>query len=299
MYSIINSDYEEFTCGAYQYKVLVFLSNMQSTIDECDLLNGYDFGPIEGAWSAHHAVVVYPEGTDWKKTGTVFDPWPQQKPEVMSIIDWEQNFSHIAGDTSPAYRYEYNTTKDPNDYHYALWTTAGEFAQRMGALVGFGNCPVNILITDSSGRQMGAVDDDEMVFDIPNAFITRMGDGKEGYLWYFTLPTTDEYDVDITAFDDGDFEFFVMNSNTEQLQDYGKHSINNGEVAEVELSSQDPTTPMALPNGSEVVPTLEEVVVPNISDTTSTTEDEGLPGFELWMAVSMVFMIMLFKRSQV
>jgi hypothetical protein len=297
LYSNFNDEYGEFTCGAYQDKVLVFLSKMQSTPEECHLLSGYDFGPIEGSYAAHHATVVYPKGTDWKKTGMVFDPWPQQKPEVMPIGDWEKIFSPIAGDTSPGSRHKYNTTKDPNDYQYAAWTAAGDMFQDTAALVGFGQCPVNILITDSNGRQLGAVDDSNMAFDIPNAFIMKMSDEEGGYQWYFTLPITDEYDVDITAFDDGEFEFFVMNTNTGQLQHYGEHPIKNGEVAEVELSSQDPTTPMILPGSSEVIPTLEKPVIPEISDTTLIAKAKGLPGFELWIAACVIFLVMLFRRS--
>ncbi|NPE29050.1 hypothetical protein HNV12_14015 [Methanococcoides sp. SA1] len=301
LYSNVNDEYGDFTCGAYQSKVLVFLSKMQSTPGECHLLNGYDFGPIEGSYSGHHATVVYPKGTDWKKTGMVFDPWPQQKPEVMPISEWEKTFSPIAGDTSPGYRNEYNTTKDPNDYQYAAWTVAsdlvsetGDLIGDVGALVGFGQCPVNILITDSNGRQLGAIDDSNMVFEIPDAFITRMADGEGGYSWYFILQNTDEYDVDITAFDDGDFEFFVMNTNTEQLQNYGERVIKNGEVAEVELSSRDPTTSMMLPDGSEVIPILEETVIP---ECTVPIEENGLPGFELWMTAFVIFVVMLVRRS--
>ncbi|WP_342305091.1 hypothetical protein [Methanolobus sp. ZRKC5] len=297
LYSITNDEYGEFTCGAYQSNVLVFLSKMQSNPEECHLLSGYDFGPIEGSYSAHHAVVVYPKGTNWKKTGMVFDPWYSQKPEVMSISVWEDVFSPIAGDTSQGYRNEYNTTKDPSDFHYALWTTAGEFVSETGdligdagALVGFGQCPVNILITDNSGRQLGAIDDDEMIFEIPNAYVTRMGDGEGGYSWYFILPNTDEYDVDITAFDDGNFDFFAMNTNTEQLQNYGEQAIKKGEVAEVELISKDPTTPMTLPDGSEVIPTLEETVIPE-------AKKKGLPGFELWISLFMVFLVVLVRKS--
>lgn len=305
LYSITNNEYGEFTCGGYQHQVLVFLSKMQSTPGECHLLEGYDFGPIEGSYAAHHAVVVYPKGTNWKKTGMVFDPWYHQKPEAMSIRVWEDVFSPIAGDTSPGYRREYNTTKDPSDYQYAAWTVAGDFASDTvdligdaGALVGFGQCPVNILITDNSGRQMGAIDDSNMVFDIPGAYITRMGDGEEGYSWYFTLPTTDEYDVDITAFDEGDFEFFVMDTNTKQLQNYGEHPIKNGEVAEVKLSSQNPTTPMILPDSSEVIPTLENPVIPEASDTFSIIKEKVLPGFELWIAACVFFLVMLVRRNR-
>ncbi|MGM0770927.1 MAG: hypothetical protein ACQESU_04890 [Halobacteriota archaeon] len=297
LYSITNDEYGEFTCGGYQHQVLVFLSKMQSTPGECHLLEGYDFGPIEGSYAAHHAVVVYPKGTDWKKTGIVFDPWYHQKPEAMSIRVWEDVFSPIAGDTSPGYRREYNTTKDPDDYQYAAWTVAGDFVSETvdligdaGAFVGFGQCPVNILITDSNGRQMGAIDDSNMVFEIPDAHITRMGDGEEGYSWYFILPNTSEYDIDITAFDDGDFKFFVMNTNTEQLQNYGEQVIKKDEIAEVELDPQNPTTPMKLPDDSEVIPTLEDVVIPE-------AKEKGLPGFELWMTTFVIFVVMLFRRS--
>jgi hypothetical protein len=270
---------------------------MQSTPEECHLLNGYDFGPIEGSYSAHHAVVVYPKGTDWKKTGTVFDPWYNQKPEVMSISVWEDVFSPIAGDTSPTYRNDYNTTKDSNDYKYALWPATEELILRTSALIGFGQCPVNILITDSSGRKMGAVGNGEMVSEIPDGYLLRMSDGEGGYSWYFTLPANDEYDVDITAFDDGDFDFFVVNSNTEQVQLYGDHQIQKGETAEVELSSEDPTTPMILSDKTEVIPTQETLVVPEVSASSTVVKEKGLPGFELWVAVSMVFMVMLFRRS--
>ena len=159
----------------------------------------------------------------------------------------------------------------------------------VGALVGFGQCPVNILITDSSGRQLGAIDDSNMVFDIPDAYITRMGDGEGGYSWYFILPNTGEYDVDITAFDDGNFDFFVMNTNTEQLQNYGEQAIKKGEIAEVELTSEDPITPMTLPNGYEVIPTLEENVIPE-------NKVKILPGFELYICICMIFLVILSKR---
>ncbi|MGM0770259.1 MAG: hypothetical protein ACQESU_01420 [Halobacteriota archaeon] len=296
LYSNLNDEYYEFTCGAYQYKVLVFLNNMQATPGECHLLNGYEFGPIEGSFSGHHAVVVYPEGTDWKKTGTVLDPWLKQKPEAMSISEWDKLFWPIAGDTSPSYRNEYNTTKDPDDYQYAAWTAASDLAQGVGGLVGFGQCPVNILITDSDGRQLGAIDENNMVFEIPDAFITRIGDGEGGYSWYFTLPTTNEYDIDIRAFDDGDFEFFVMNTNTGQLQNYGEHVIMDGEVAEVELDPQDSTIPMKLPDGSEVIPTVEEPVIPEASASTMAVEDKGLTGFGLWLSTFVIFLVMLFRR---
>jgi hypothetical protein len=286
MYSVINSDYGEFTCGGYQAMVLEFLHNIQSTPDECHLLNGYDFSPIAGSFYAHHAVVVYPVGTFWKQTGVVFDPWVQQKPEVMSISEWERMFFGAAGDKLSGNMNSYNITNS----NEPVFFDARDF------LVGSLHCPVNILITDSSGRQLGAVNDNEMAFDIPDASLLKMSDGEGGNQWYFTLPTTDEYDVDITAFDDGDFEFFVMNSNTEQLQDYGKNPIQKGETAEVELSSEDPTSPMKLPDRSEVIPTQETLVVPEVSASSTVVKEKGLPGFEIWVAVSMVFLIMLVRK---
>jgi hypothetical protein len=76
--------FDPYVCGGYQSKVLDFLERMRKT----NQLEGYDYGPIQSWDGYHQAVVVYPKGTDWSKTGVVLDPWINQKPENFTIQDW-------------------------------------------------------------------------------------------------------------------------------------------------------------------------------------------------------------------
>lgn len=49
-----------------------------------------------GAGYEHHAVVVYPKGTDWQKTGVVVDPWIQQSADPGRFLrpfdQWQSRF---------------------------------------------------------------------------------------------------------------------------------------------------------------------------------------------------------------
>lgn len=105
--SWFNKDYNNFVCGAYQGRVLAWLDGLKFSQDprERALIEGYDYGPVEAYYGGHQAVVVYPKGTSWMDTGIVFDPWPNQKPETMSMAEWAMRFSmgsyHGIGGSSP------------------------------------------------------------------------------------------------------------------------------------------------------------------------------------------------------
>jgi hypothetical protein len=51
---------------------------------------------IGGVGMEHHAVVAYPKGTDWTKTGVVLDGWESQsadpKKMVFTIDQWKGEF---------------------------------------------------------------------------------------------------------------------------------------------------------------------------------------------------------------
>jgi len=81
---------EIYTCGSYQNYVMDFLDRIRTSPDTNvrNMLNGLDYGPIQTNGGGHVAVVVYPSGTDWLETGTVFDPWPTQKPQIYDIDTW-------------------------------------------------------------------------------------------------------------------------------------------------------------------------------------------------------------------
>ncbi len=81
---------ENYTCGSYQNYVMDFLDGVRTSPDPevRSMLAGYDYGPIQTNGGGHVAVVVFPSGTDWTKTGTVYDPWPTQNPVAYDIRTW-------------------------------------------------------------------------------------------------------------------------------------------------------------------------------------------------------------------
>lgn len=58
-----------------------------------------------GAGAEHHAVVVFPKGTDWKKTGVVVDPWTRQstKPEdfLRTVDAWKGEHAVVGAFSAP------------------------------------------------------------------------------------------------------------------------------------------------------------------------------------------------------
>jgi len=93
--SWFNSTYDDYTCGAYQLRVLQLLDSLKWSDDphERALFDGWDYGPIEALYGGHQAVVIYPKGTDWADTGIVLDPWVDQRPEMYDIHTWAGIFA--------------------------------------------------------------------------------------------------------------------------------------------------------------------------------------------------------------
>ncbi len=92
--------YDDFVCGAYQAKVLKMLEEMKfgTNADQKKLMDEYEFGPIETNCGVipggHQAVIIYPKGTNWRETGTILDPWPEQRPKSYTIEEWKKIFPH-------------------------------------------------------------------------------------------------------------------------------------------------------------------------------------------------------------
>lgn len=122
-----DNKYKDYACGAYQAKVLALLDSLRHSSDPAEraLIEGYDYGPIEAYYGGHQAVVIYPSGTSWVDTGTILDPWPNQKPETWTVEQWADRFSigtmHGIGGSSaysdqanPGYPTVGGTYVDPN-----------------------------------------------------------------------------------------------------------------------------------------------------------------------------------------
>ena len=84
--------------------MLGLLDNIKygTNAEQKKLLEGYDYGPIQANCGitpgGHQAVVIYPKGTDWRVTGTVLDPWPEQRSILYdggmekNISAWSKSF---------------------------------------------------------------------------------------------------------------------------------------------------------------------------------------------------------------
>jgi hypothetical protein len=247
--------YSNFTCGGYQGDVLEFLHTVQTDPQECSLLNGFEFGPIQGSMGGHHAVVVYPKGVDWKTQGVVFDPWYHQRPETFSIDVWKQKFSPIAGDTSPTYRLEYPTTQDPSDFDTDVWRAAEALVEDLGQVAGVLDCPVNLLLRDGQGRRSGVDAGGAWHVEIPDTFFMRMPDDAGGYEWYFRLNgEISSYAMEITGIDEGSFQLTTASPSTGSAYGYEAQQISTGKTASAVLSSANPSPPLTTPNGGQITP---------------------------------------------
>ena len=75
------------------------LSHQQTTLEAVrsqGASDTMDYKPVVIGWGMeHHAVVAYPKGTDWQKTGVVLDAWKNQDPApdkmTYTIDDWKSS----------------------------------------------------------------------------------------------------------------------------------------------------------------------------------------------------------------
>ena len=95
IFSWIDDVFDPYVCGSYQAAVLRMLDKLKFSDNPCEreLLAKWDYGPIQAWWGFHQAVVLYPWATAWEETGTVLDPWIEQKPNIYTIKNWAMYFS--------------------------------------------------------------------------------------------------------------------------------------------------------------------------------------------------------------
>ncbi|MDH7593304.1 MAG: hypothetical protein QHG99_02980 [Methanomicrobiales archaeon] len=254
--SLNNKEYEGYACGGYQGMVLKFLHDIQSNPAECTLLNGYEFGPIEGSYGGHHAIVIYPEGTSWKETGTVLDPWYHQRPEYMAIGTWEKVFSPVTGDTSSSYRHIYPTTRDSSDFKKSAWTAAEAYTKELSTLGGLIKCPVDLSIDDASGKRKEIRGDGTPVNEIAGGYLLRQADGEGGYEYYFHIDQArpSSFTLHMTGQSTGSFEVLLYNRGTNTFSLFGAHTIRRGETATISFTPSNPAPVLQLPDRTSLRP---------------------------------------------
>ena len=297
-----------FVCGGYQTQVLNFMDSVRFNPDPevRKLLAGWDFGPIyRGSWLAfgHKSVAVYPIGTFdysatqltlgvgvkwWTDEFKVFDPWPQQKPMVVSMGE----FGHKTLMGTPMI-WPYPDDKvgyaDPGKNWsgypiagaviYTNWqaiTSKGAqppqpSSAKVSAQV---NCPVGVLVTDSQGKRVGLLADGQFVDEFAADVDWAADENGETLGWYFGLPEG-VYTMTITGQSTGTFHVFSKDMNNADVLRYGEHSIEKDAQATVTIGTGQ-EAPLTLPNGEMVSPTksnLEETLTTTATTSVQTTNE--------------------------
>lgn len=230
-----------YACGSYQDRVLNWLEKIKNSPDAQtrQLMEGFDFGPIQIAAGGHQAVVLFPSGTDWRVTGIVFDPWKEQRPEIYSLRglgdqqDWCQMFWLGLGCppegsignilvSIDANTGRYPTTPNPDgSWRYPGDTGRGPAASTASARkhISVGS-PVQVLLTDSYGSRIGLSSNGEFVNDFGAKVEAHMLVAPDGtYETSFSLPDG-QYTLEITATGSGDVHVLTRHDQSaiEQFQ---------------------------------------------------------------------------------
>ncbi len=211
----------ETACGGYQDKVLKWLLSIYFTADPTDqaLLDGFDFGPIQISGGAHQAVVIYPQGTDWRSTGVVFDPWPEQTPLLYTIDEWDGMYllspeGSTGNIITPIDNNigKFPTSPDANGmWEYDDVYKAGSRKPRNRSTGGKRiavRSPVDVVVANATDA-VGVYSDGSFVNTFGSAiegYVTEQVDGT--YRADYNLPD-DTYGVSMTATGSGDVHVYV------------------------------------------------------------------------------------------
>ncbi len=237
LYSVFSDVNDNYVCGAWQGRVLDMLDAMRNgSPEEKAIFEHYDYGPVQAYYGGHQAVVVYPRGTDWRQTGTVLDPWPNQRPETYTIRAWEDRFWFGVGPSS-VWQGQYPLTGGtgypqprlsiPPDHMAVLRRLPGDQRDRYLALTNADDrasfianlppnvtesagvavqSPVRMLVTDIMGRRVGWQDQATFVYEIPGADVDIFPEPDGTFGMSVLLPYA-EYNVQVTGDAPGSFGF--------------------------------------------------------------------------------------------
>lgn len=208
-------------CGGYQDQVLKWLLSIYFNTNAADkaLLDGFDFGPIQITKGAHQAVVIFPTGTDWRSTGIVLDPWPEQTPRMYTIDEWDGMFLlSPAGSTGNIVTpIGSNTGKFPTtpnddgtweyDDVYSAIPRRPRNRSTGGRRIAV-RSPVDVVVTNAD-TSVGVYSDGSFVNDFGSdieGYVTQEADGT--FQTDYNLPD-DTYGIVLTATGSGDVHVYA------------------------------------------------------------------------------------------
>jgi hypothetical protein len=230
------------TCGSYQNYVMDFLDGVRTNSDPNvrRMLAGYEYGPIQTNGGGHVAVVVFPSGTDWTKTGTVFDPWPTQRPAVYNINTWFASlglYAYSGYYPEPSYGMDNaypQLTGKPASYP-AQGDVKRPPAQPVRQILVI-NSPVTVMLKMKDGRQVGVMPNKTGMNQAPRdvSFYTLPKDGG-GRSWFFFLP---DGAVDVTVYGQQEGTVHIALVTEDTITGYRAQPIHEAEAATFSINSQ-------------------------------------------------------------
>ena len=284
-----------FNCIAMQYKTLVFLNELKKT----GALLGWDYMPVTGPklpYPQHNAVVMWPQGTAYDRTGEILDPHGKQEPDSYLATEEftsglrdspNQNWTAPAFFTSwepdPAYNdvypgIGYGTAYNQGGYMLDNFKNNPEDIDRWGGGSSLktpwdqslrvpmsgdydevelvSRCPVDMLITNSAGQRLGVLPNGEWVAEFSPLDSYYWIDDNGDKQWFFALPK-DTYQTSITGTGTGNFHLSTHTSGGE-VQDYGENPIASGEQATLSIDPQQGEE-LILADGQTVTPQSETI----------------------------------------
>jgi hypothetical protein len=251
-----------YTCSDYQGRVLRWLDGLRTSPDENvrGMLAGLDYGPIQTNGGGHRAVVIFPRGTDWRATGTVLDPWPQQQPASFPIGQWADNLWFVSGASQPAPDEDagqlYPQLTGGTSSYPASVELQGDLSRGLArpTRVLMVRSPVATMITFADGRRLGALPDGTIVNDLPgeaDMYGFPSPDVPGEVHWMFFLPEA-EYRVELTG--SGEGEFHALVATPEEVYGYGGQPIAPGDAAGFAVDPGGHPSDLTLPGGTMAPP---------------------------------------------
>lgn len=273
---------ENYTCGSYQNHVMDFLDGVRTSSDPevRSMLAGYDYGPIQTNGGGHVAVVVFPSGTDWTKTGTVFDPWPTQKPAAYDIRTWFVAlglYAYSGYNPEPSFGtvnlYPQLTGK-PASYpaENDVKRPAAQPVQQILVI----NSPVTVMVELKDGKQIGIMPGKSGINRSQQtaSFYTLPKDDG-GKSWFFFLPA-DVSDVTVYGQDDGNMHIALVTK--DGINGFEEQPIHEGESASFTISSQSKPGNLTFEGGRTVKPV--SISKEKFSDVMGVTKAATVPQME-------------------
>lgn len=264
----------ETACGGYQDKVLKWLLSLHFSKNPSDktLIEGFDFGPIQIEKGAHQAVVIYPRGTNWRSNGIVLDPWREQEPRLYTIGEWDSLYylspePSVGNIITPIDANVGNFPTTPDDKGKWKYTDVYNPKPVVRNRIAGGRriavrSPVNVLVSDDSGKLFGLREDGTFVNDFDSdveGYVFKTPDG--GYQTGVNLPDG-AYEVKMTAINSGDIHVYAAAE--KDVIGFESVSVSKGDKLSLNWNKEDALPQMFDSKNQEVASQLLTKLQPSV-----------------------------------